>query len=618
MNELNYEEIPLDGILDSPIDLRDYNYREFCCANLKNNIPDEDEIQYPFDARNQFNTSTCAFQSVTAIVETINDVNDYLSDGFLNAIRNECGDIGESKGAYTRDVMKLACKVGAIPKVDFPNLEDYPEIEESFDKLLNHNELIEKAKDLKCKSYVRVDVEDIPNYIHNEKKPLIFTVRLYESFYKVNHPGTDGMVPFPSTGKRCGNHAMVCVGYKYLDKKLYLKILNSWGKFWSLNGYCWINAADDNLINEVWGFTDLPKRKPGLKYKIGWDKDKTTGKWVYSENGENLIKEGWKQIQGNWYYFKNNFALDDEWILDNNSWYYLQPCSCKMLRNDWLYWNNKWYRFGQDGKMIIEWYQNEKGEWFYLDIEKGYAYTGWVFINGKYYYFNENCIMQTGWIEDKDGRWYYLDSNGAMKTGWLKNNDKWYYLEPNSTGYKGEMYGNRTAIIDGKEYSFNGSGAWIEDSLVSSKCIDFIKSWEGYFAKPYYDCVGVKTLGYGMTGKEIEGLDYVTEEQATSMLRNLIENKYAPPIKKDLDSKNITLKQNEFDALVSFAYNCGISGLLGSTLYRNVCSGIRDKNTIISNFQAWSNGGGRRLEGLYRRRTKEAAMFLDGDYTGNV
>ncbi len=253
-----------------------------------------------------------------------------------------------------------------------------------------------------------------------------------------------------------------------------------------------------------------------------------------------------------------------------------------------------------------------------VENQDGTITKGWYEDNSKWYYLKDNGTMATGWIKDKDGRWYYLDESGAMKTGWLKDKDKWYYLEPNSTGYKGQMYENCTATIDGKSYKFDSSGAWIEDSLVSSKCIDFIKSWEGYYSKPYIDCVGVKTLGYGMTGKEIEGLDYVTEEQATSMLRNLIENKYAPPIKKDLDSKNITLKQNEFDALVSFAYNCGIAGLLGSTLYRNVCSGIRDKDTITADFIAWSNGGGKRIEGLYRRRTKEAAMFLDGDYTGNV
>ena len=258
--------------------------------------------------------------------------------------------------------------------------------------------------------------------------------------------------------------------------------------------------------------------------------------------------------------------------------------------------NWKWCVQGTNGKVIKGWYED----------------------NGTWYYLNDEGVMQTGWIKNKDGRWYYLDESGAMQTGWLKDNGKWYYLEPNSTGYKGELYGNRTATIEGKSYTFDSTGAWIEDSLVSSKCIEFIKSWEGYFSKPYYDCVGVKTLGYGMTGKEIEGLDYVTEEQATSMLKDLIENKYAPPIKKDLDSKKVNLKQCEFDALISFAYNCGVVGLIGSTLYKNIVAGIRNKNTITSNFQAWSNGGGKRIEGLYRRRTKEAAMFLNADYSGNV
>lgn len=252
-----------------------------------------------------------------------------------------------------------------------------------------------------------------------------------------------------------------------------------------------------------------------------------------------------------------------------------------------------------------------------VENEDGTIAKGWYQDKGKWYYLNNNGVMQTGWIKDKDGRWYYLDSNGAMKTGWLKYDDKWYYLEPNSTGYKGEMYCNGTYTIDSKEYTFKANGELIE-GLVSDKLIDFIKSWEGYYSKPYYDCVGVKTLGYGMTGEEIEGIDYVTEEQATEMLKNWINKKYAPVIKEDLDSKGIALKQNEFDALVSFAYNCGTAGLLGSTLYKNIVAGIRDTNTITSNFQAWSNGGGKRIEGLYRRRTKEAAMFLNGDYTGNV
>lgn len=151
------------------------------------------------------------------------------------------------------------------------------------------------------------------------------------------------------------------------------------------------------------------------------------------------------------------------------------------------------------------------------------------------------------------------------------------------------------------------------NNLVSKKCVDFVKGFEGFSAVPYKDCVGVWTLGYGMTGSTIANLTSVTEGQASQMLEDLLNNEYASPIKSDLDSKGITLTQNQFDALVSMAYNVGTGGLLGSTLYKNVVSGVRDVPTITQDFQMWSMAGGERLEGLYRRRTEEAEMFFRND-----
>ena len=251
----------------------------------------------------------------------------------------------------------------------------------------------------------------------------------------------------------------------------------------------------------------------------------------------------------------------------------------------------KWCVEGEDGKVLKGWYQD----------------------NDNWYYLNDEGIMQTGWIKDKDGRWYYLDSNGAMKTGWLKDKDKWYYLEPNSTGYKGSMYCNETYTIDGKSYKFNSSGAWIEDSLVSDNLIEFIKSYEGFSSSAYVCPSGVKTIGYGTTRTEYVNKGTCTKEEATAWLKEDI-NTFAKAIK----DKEISFKQCEFDALVSFAYNCGTGALFGSTLWKNVIAGVRDSNTITGNFQAWCNGSNGRLEGSYRRRTKEANMFLYADYTGNV
>ncbi|GAB6150194.1 glycoside hydrolase family protein [Clostridium novyi] len=146
--------------------------------------------------------------------------------------------------------------------------------------------------------------------------------------------------------------------------------------------------------------------------------------------------------------------------------------------------------------------------------------------------------------------------------------------------------------------------------LVTKECVDFVKKFEGFYSRPYYDIVGVKTLGYGMTGAEIQGLTYVTEAQASRMLEDLLNNKYALPIKRNLDSRGVRLKQNEFDALVSMAYNVGVGGVLGSTLYKDVCRGVRDKDIITRDFCMWCKAGGRTVNGLLRRRKEEAQMFL--------
>ncbi len=245
---------------------------------------------------------------------------------------------------------------------------------------------------------------------------------------------------------------------------------------------------------------------------------------------------------------------------------------------------------------------------------------GWNQIGDYWYYFYSNGQMACDeWLK-LNNVWYRVNDKGQMFTGWWQDssNSKWYYLEPESNGSKGTMYKNSTFSINGKSYTFNEDGSLIDNSLISDKLIDFVKSFEGFSATPYFDEVGVKTLGYGMTGSEIEGLESVTEEEATQMLKGWINDKYAPAIKSGLEDKGANLTQNEFDALVSMSYNVGTAGVVGSTLFKNVCAGVRDGNIITLDFQAWSKAGGQTLAGLYKRRTKEANMFLNADYTGNV
>lgn len=108
----------------------------------------------------------------------------------------------------------------------------------------------------------------------------------------------------------------------------------------------------------------------------------------------------------------------------------------------------------------------------------------------------------------------------------------------------------------------------------------------------------------------------MTREDATNALMIEINN-MAKLIKKNLLEKNVMLKQNEFDSLCSFAYNCGVDALINqSTLYKRICEGIRD-SSLEKKFEAWSHVGKIELEGLLRRRKAEYKMFMFDIYENN-
>lgn len=291
----------------------------------------------------------------------------------------------------------------------------------------------------------------------------------------------------------------------------------------------------------------------------------------------------------------------------------------------------------------INWKQTDDGKWLAYD-ENGNQITGWLHdINRDSWYFCYSDDIATGWMKDIDERWYYffpeqcLDYNkemyrGEMKTGWLKDGDKWYYLLPwtnfNIELYKGQMLLDTTEEIDNVEYSFDKNGSLIDNSGISDKCAEFIASFEGFYSKayadPYYGA-NVKsywTIGYGTCycvhpEAFLDGLNStITKEKALELLKDEA-NKCYQKIISNLKSKEIKLNEDELSALVSFAYNCGTSALFGSTLYKNICAGITDENTIKANFTAWSKANGQISEGLYKRRVREVDIFLYGTYKNN-
>jgi lysozyme len=147
-------------------------------------------------------------------------------------------------------------------------------------------------------------------------------------------------------------------------------------------------------------------------------------------------------------------------------------------------------------------------------------------------------------------------------------------------------------------------------TTVGEEGVKLIKSFEGFKSKPYKCPAGVPTIGYGATfypnGKKVTMSDRaITEHEATDLLRHMLES-----FEKYVDSYCVdTINQNQFDALVSFAYNLGPANLKSSTLLKKVNANPKDE-TIRAEFMKWVKAGGKTLQGLVRRREAEANLYF--------
>ena len=138
---------------------------------------------------------------------------------------------------------------------------------------------------------------------------------------------------------------------------------------------------------------------------------------------------------------------------------------------------------------------------------------------------------------------------------------------------------------------------------------DFITKHEGLRLESYLCPAKVWTIGYGQTfypgGKRVQKGDLITIEEANAMFVKVLKNFEDNVCNLTVDEIN----QNQFNALVSFAYNVGIGALRGSTLLKKVNKNPNDP-AIKDEFMKWVNGGGGILAGLVKRRREEAKLYF--------
>lgn len=172
-----------------------------------------------------------------------------------------------------------------------------------------------------------------------------------------------------------------------------------------------------------------------------------------------------------------------------------------------------------------------------------------------------------------------------------------------------------TAIIIGSI----AIGAFAVKKLLDAtlqKAYNLIKQLEGrdgYLGNGNYkavgDITGVATIGYGSTiypsGQRVKLGDTCTEAQALNYMQTEAKNYY----QQIQGATKVKLTAGQAAALTSFAYNVGITGLLGSTLWKKLQAG-EDKNTVAAQFDAWVYAGGKVVQGLANRRQEEKKVFL--------
>lgn len=196
-----------------------------------------------------------------------------------------------------------------------------------------------------------------------------------------------------------------------------------------------------------------------------------SGTWYYYIGGSKAVSN-WYYINGKYYYFNENGEMAYDEIV--NGWYVTKSGHWLVAdwhhdRNGWWYGNREayakngfiiidgaYYYFDSNGYMKTGWIKNGS-YWHYMNSSGRMTRNNWLKYGDNWYYLNSSGVMITGWLED-GGKWYYLNPSGEMATGWLKNGDRWYFLNSSGEMLTGWLKNG------GRWYYLNSSGAMIQNT----------------------------------------------------------------------------------------------------------------------------------------------------------
>ena len=146
---------------------------------------------------------------------------------------------------------------------------------------------------------------------------------------------------------------------------------------------------------------------------------------------------------------------------------------------------------------------------------------------------------------------------------------------------------------------------------VNDKTLSLIKSFESFVPRPSPDPIGLPTVGYGhlcQTKSCSEAGPFpLTTATATTLLKKDVQ-RFTKCIAAMIND-SVKLNDNQFGALVSWAFNVGCGGAQGSQLVKRLNRGESPNVVAAQELPKWNKAGGGVLAGLTRRRAAEVTLF---------
>ena len=143
---------------------------------------------------------------------------------------------------------------------------------------------------------------------------------------------------------------------------------------------------------------------------------------------------------------------------------------------------------------------------------------------------------------------------------------------------------------------------------ISAMGLELIKEFEGFSANAYLCPAKIPTIGYGNTfyanGTKVKLGEQISKTDALELLEKVVNKDFADKI---FPLIKVKVSQNQFDAMVSLAYNIGVGNFSKSTLLKKINSS--DFDGASNEFLKWNKSGGKELLGLTRRRKREFDLF---------